>query len=128
MGIGRKARAASVSGRRSKRSRKTKEADGEIGVVGVPEDAAGDPDIPECPFRGGGENSSTGVLGYEKYASGSTGSGGRRSFSISDFRASSNPVMASLMPSAPRAKVPYGNLPEPETFLSSDTFSDSSLI
>ena len=70
-------------------------------------------------------------------------SGGRRSFSISDFRlrgdqtkstqsscktyASSKPVMASLMPSVPAASVPYGSLLVPEMFLSSDTFSDSSL-
>jgi hypothetical protein len=43
------------------------------------------------------------------------------------FYASSNPLMASLIPSAPRAKVPYGNLDEPDMLLSSDTRSDSSL-
>ena len=35
--------------------------------------------------------------------------------------------MASLIPSEPNASVPYGNLFEPDTLLSSDTFSDSSL-
>jgi len=50
--------------------------------------------------------SSTGVVGFEKYVSGSTKSGGRRSFSISDLRASSKLVMASLMPSAPITRVP----------------------
>ncbi len=35
--------------------------------------------------------------------------------------------MAFLMPSAPRASVPYGSLDEPEMLLSSDTRSDSSL-
>ena len=43
------------------------------------------------------------------------------------FYASSNPLMASLIPSAPRAKVPAGNLDEPDMLLSSDTRSDSSL-
>ena len=41
--------------------------------------------------------------------------------------ASSNPLMASLIPSAPIAKVPYGSLDEPDMLLSSDTRSDSSL-
>ena len=41
--------------------------------------------------------------------------------------ASSKPVIASLIPSAPSANVPYGSLPEPDTLLSSETFSDSSL-
>lgn len=36
--------------------------------------------------------------------------------------------MAFLIPSAPRASVPYGNLDEPEILLSSDTRSDSSLL
>ena len=76
--------------------------------------------------------------------------GGRRSFSMSDLRlheyrsqnvvgrsffkknkgvahASSKVLMAFLMPSAPRASVPYGSLDEPEMLLSSDTRSDSSL-
>lgn len=35
--------------------------------------------------------------------------------------------MASLIPSAPKAKVPYGNLDDPDMLLSSDTRSDSSL-
>ncbi len=35
--------------------------------------------------------------------------------------------MAFLIPSAPRASVPYGSLDEPEILLSSDTRSDSSL-
>jgi len=43
------------------------------------------------------------------------------------FYASSNPLMASLIPSAPKAKVPYGNFDEPDMLLSSDTRSDSSL-
>ena len=43
------------------------------------------------------------------------------------FYASSKPLMASLIPSAPRANVPYGNLDEPDMLLSSDTRSDSSL-
>jgi hypothetical protein len=74
-------------------------------------------------------------------------SGGSRSFSISDLRlhvsehckvhmmtpqkgvtyASSKLVMASLMPSAPEANVPYGSLDAPDILLSSDTRSDSSL-
>jgi hypothetical protein len=41
--------------------------------------------------------------------------------------ASSKPVIASLIPSEPNANVPYGNLFEPDTLLSSETFSDSSL-
>jgi len=41
--------------------------------------------------------------------------------------ASSNDLMAFLIPSAPRASVPYGSLDEPEILLSSDTRSDSSL-
>jgi hypothetical protein len=41
--------------------------------------------------------------------------------------ASSKDLMAFLMPSAPSASVPYGNLDEPEMLLSSDTRSDSSL-
>ena len=41
--------------------------------------------------------------------------------------ASSKLLIASLIPSAPKTSVPYGNLPVPETFLSSDTRSDSSL-
>lgn len=41
--------------------------------------------------------------------------------------ASSKVLMASLIPSAPEASVPYGNLLEPDIFLSSDTRSDSSL-
>ena len=36
--------------------------------------------------------------------------------------------MAFLIPSAPRASVPYGSLDEPEILLSSDTRSDSSLL
>ena len=74
-----------------------------------------------------GSCSSMGVFGFEKYVPGSTKSGGRRSFSISDLRASSKLVMASLIPSAPSTRVPYGSLPDPETFLSSETLSDSSL-
>jgi len=35
--------------------------------------------------------------------------------------------MAFLMPSEPDARVPYGNLADPDTLLSSETFSDSSL-
>ena len=42
--------------------------------------------------------------------------------------ASSNDLMAFLMPSAPSASVPYGSLDEPEMLLSSDTRSDSSLF
>lgn len=74
----------------------------------------------------------------------SKSSGGSRSFSISDLRlrpgisywfsfdrdsthASSKPLIASLIPSEPDASVPYGSLLEPDTLLSSDTFSDSSL-
>src|SRR5579863_1106157 len=41
--------------------------------------------------------------------------------------ASSNDLIAFLMPSAPSASVPYGSLDEPEMLLSSDTRSDSSL-
>ena len=41
--------------------------------------------------------------------------------------ASSKLLMASFMPSAPKASVPYGSLAVPDMFLSSDTFSDSSL-
>lgn len=41
--------------------------------------------------------------------------------------ASSKPVMAFLIPSDPKASVPYGRRLEPETLLSSETFSDSSL-
>lgn len=41
--------------------------------------------------------------------------------------ASSKLWIASLIPSAPSARVPYGSLPDPDTFLSSDTRSDSSL-
>lgn len=41
--------------------------------------------------------------------------------------ASSNDLMAFLIPSAPRASVPYGSLDEPEILLSSETRSDSSL-
>jgi hypothetical protein len=40
---------------------------------------------------------------------------------------SSNNWMAYLMPSAPNASVPYGNLDEPEMLFSTDTRSDSSL-
>lgn len=47
--------------------------------------------------------------------------------SVEATYASSKPVIASLMPSAPEARVPYGNLAEPEMLLSSETFSDSSL-
>ena len=42
--------------------------------------------------------------------------------------ASSNDLMAFLIPSAPSASVPYGSLDEPEILLSSDTRSDSSLL
>ena len=42
--------------------------------------------------------------------------------------ASSKDFMAFLIPSAPRASVPYGSLDEPEILLSSDTRSDSSLF
>ena len=41
--------------------------------------------------------------------------------------ASSKPLIASLIPSAPNAKVPYGSFDDPDTLLSSDTRSDSSL-
>lgn len=41
--------------------------------------------------------------------------------------ASSKPLIASLIPSDPEARVPYGSLVDPETLLSSETFSDSSL-
>ena len=41
--------------------------------------------------------------------------------------ASSEVLMAFLIPSAPRASVPYGSLDEPEILLSPDTPSDSSL-
>jgi hypothetical protein len=44
-----------------------------------------------------------------------------------DTHASSNDLMAFLMPSAPSASVPYGSLDEPDILLSSDTRSDSSL-
>lgn len=89
------------------------------------------------------------MITFPSSESASKSSGGRRSFSISDFRlfdyihehhwikknlcrrvgtyASSKPVMASLIPSEPSASVPYGNLAEPDTLLSSETFSDSSL-
>lgn len=101
---------------------------------------------------GGGDSScSEGVAGCERMAfpsseSASKSSGGSRSFSISDLRlvccgmliivahdtltktyASSNPLIASLIPSDPDANVPYGSLLDPDTLLSSDTFSDSSL-
>lgn len=46
---------------------------------------------------------------------------------MGNTHASSKDLMAFLMPSAPRASVPYGNLDEPEILLSSDTRSDSSL-
>lgn len=42
--------------------------------------------------------------------------------------ASSNDLMAFLIPSAPSASVPYGSLDEPEMLFSSDTRSDSSLF
>jgi hypothetical protein len=42
--------------------------------------------------------------------------------------ASSNPEMASLMPSVPDASVPNGNLPDPDMLFNSETFSDSSLL
>jgi len=45
-----------------------------------------------------------------------------------ETHASSNDFMAFLIPSAPRASVPYGSLDEPEILLSSDTRSDSSLF
>jgi hypothetical protein len=77
-------------------------------------------------------------------SSASNSSGGRRSFSISDLRlgrderstvgkkretyASSNPEMASLMPSVPNASVPYGNFADPVMLFNSPTFSDSSLL
>ena len=95
----------------------------------------------------------SGVAGWDMSALPSSelasySSGGRRSFSISDLRlerrdcqqscqlrvlqwrpyASSKPEMASLIPSAPSARVPYGSLPDPDTLLSSETFSDSSLF
>jgi len=69
-------------------------------------------------------------------------SGGSRSFSMSLFRlivyqlyrtrlqgtyASSKPCIASLIPSAPDASIPAGNVPFPAMLLSSDTRSDSSL-
>ena len=100
---------------------------------------------------GGGMPDSEGVVGCEdKIAlpsseSASKSSGGRRSFSISDLRllvmdvrrfptreqwktyASSKPLIASLIPSEPEARVPYGSLLEPVTLFNSDTFSDSSL-
>ena len=41
--------------------------------------------------------------------------------------ASSKPRIASLIPSAPNAKVPYGSFDDPDMLLSSDTRSDSSL-
>ena len=50
-----------------------------------------------------------------------------RSFSISTRRASSNVLIASLMPSEPSASVPYGSLPVPVVIFSSDTRSASSL-
>jgi len=73
---------------------------------------------------------SAGVVGCEMMAlpsseAGSNKSGGKRSFSISALRASSNPLIASLIPSVPKASVPYGSLLDPDTLLSSDTFSDS---
>jgi hypothetical protein len=71
-------------------------------------------------------------------SSASNSSGGRRLFSISDFRlggdersslgkkretyASSNPEMASLMPSVPNARVPYSNLADPVMLFNSPTF------
>ena len=42
--------------------------------------------------------------------------------------ASSNPEMASLMPSVPNTSVPYGNLADPLMLFNSPTFSDSSLL
>ena len=91
------------------------------------------------------------VLVAEAEAGWRSSTGGRRSFSISDLRlirpqypsaryyigkkrprwdayASSKVLMAFLIPSAPSASVPYGNLDEPEMLLSSDTRSDSSLL
>ena len=41
--------------------------------------------------------------------------------------ASSNPLIAFLIPSAPDARVPYGSLDDPRTLLSSEIISDSSL-
>jgi hypothetical protein len=41
---------------------------------------------------------------------------------------SSNPEMASLMPSVPNMSVPYGNLADPVMLFNSPTFSDSSLL
>lgn len=54
-------------------------------------------------------------------------SGGKRSFSISLFLASSKPWIASLIPSAPELSCPGGKALFPAKLLSSDTFSDSSL-
>jgi hypothetical protein len=46
---------------------------------------------------------------------------------VNRAHASSKPLMASLIPSAPMARVPNGNFDEPDMLLSSDTRSDSSL-
>jgi hypothetical protein len=56
--------------------------------------------------------------------------GGSTTLSTTSIKpyASSKLEMASLMPSAPSASVPYGNLFDPEMLLSSDTFSASSLL
>lgn len=133
--------------------------DEEPGLLGDAPDASADGEdiepfstaasIAACIPLGDGTGliSSIGVAGLERCgatSSGSTRSGGRRSFSISDLRldtivnhckrwiikptyASSKLVIASLIPSAPSARVPYGSLPDPDTFLSSETRSDSSL-
>jgi len=57
----------------------------------------------------------------------SISSGGNLSFSISLLRASSKLVIASLIPSAPLASAPNGNLADPDMLLSSETASASSL-
>jgi hypothetical protein len=49
-------------------------------------------------------------------------------FGEGETYASSNPEMASLMPSVPNASVPYGNFADPVMLFNSPTFSDSSLL
>jgi hypothetical protein len=102
-----------------------------VGVVGIEDDADDDVEADD-------------IIALPSSDPTSIRSGGNRSFSISDLRlgtarqnggkdeeehthASSNPVIAFLMPSEPDASVPYGSRVEPETLLSSETFSDSSL-